>query len=127
MPLSLSPSLAPVFLKSCVYFLLAPVSSRCVVRSLQGKEVCTITFLQGLSWHSEYTISSLEMSRMTQADIECKFSASFLSMIGSKIKEVQVNLEVIHFPATYSVVRDQQDHQQQFVQNAEPQTSSQIC
>lgn len=64
---------------------------------------------------------------MTQADTECKFSDSFLSMVGSKIKELQVNLEVIHFLATYSVVRDQQDHQHQFIQNAEPQTSSHTC
>lgn len=49
--LSLSPHLAPVFLKPCAYFLLGPVNSRYVVQSLQGKEVCTATFLQGLSWH----------------------------------------------------------------------------
>ena len=54
-------------------------------------------------------------SRITQADIECKFSASFLSMIGSKIKELQVYLEVTHFLATYSVGRDQQDHQHKLV------------
>lgn len=67
------------------------------------------------------------MSRMTQADAECKFSASFLSMIGSKIKELQVYLQVTHFLATYNEVRDQPDHRHQFVQNAERQTSSQTC